>query len=89
MCDSFPFGFAGLIWDLTVPGHCLSFYFGNLWRCNTSFYPSMARIRYKVSVMASNQTTVTHVQFAVEKFGGFYNYTFWWIFSSPELKANR
>ena len=31
----FPFGFEGRIWDLivSVPDHCLSFYFGN--RCNT------------------------------------------------------
>ena len=29
----FPFGFEGGMWDLiiSVPDHCLSFYFGNSW----------------------------------------------------------
>ena len=29
----FPFGFEGRMWELivSVPGHCLSFYFSNIW----------------------------------------------------------
>ena len=36
----FPFGFEGRIWDLivSVPDHCLSFYFPFLTSCRIAFY---------------------------------------------------
>ena len=29
VCPSFPFGIEGRLWDISIPDHCLSIYFGS------------------------------------------------------------
>ena len=59
----FPFGFEGRIWDLivSVPGHCLSFYFEHLMQYSRiqivqfSLFGNTYKIRQLLSIVESNK----------------------------------